>query len=308
MEKPAKILIIDDEHSNIAYLLGLLKSDYRIVVATNGEQGLALAGSPRPPDLILLDILMPGMDGYEVCARLKADERTRGIPVVFVTAVTDAADETRAFAAGAVDYITKPFHPLVVKARVKTQIELKHKTDELEQLASRDGLTGVCNRRRFDQALALECARATGSSRPLSLILFDVDHFKRYNDHYGHAAGDACLRQVAGMLQGCLRHPGDLLARYGGEEFAVLLPDTAAAEATAVAERMRGQVAKAKIAHADSPVAPWVTISAGVAGAYAACPLPSPLALVQAADAMLFRSKRAGRNRVSVAADAESAD
>jgi diguanylate cyclase (GGDEF)-like protein len=304
-ETSPKILIIDDEESDIAYLSALLSADYRLVTARSGAEGLRLAAAAGRPDLILLDILMPGLDGYAVCERLKADQSGREIPVVFVTAVTDVTDEARAFAAGAVDYITKPFNPMVVKARIKTHIELKQKTDLLERLATLDGLTSVANRRCFDQVLEVECARARRALTPLSLILIDVDHFKRYNDHYGHAAGDACLRRVAALLAGCLQRPADLLARYGGEEFAVLLPDTSTDGAWEVAERLRASVNEAAIPHADSPVAPRVTLSAGVACIHGSRPAPSPLDLVRAADAMLFRSKREGRDRVSLAPSLE---
>lgn len=299
--KGPKILIVDDEKSNITFLMSLLKHDYRILAATSGEKALEIAFAGNPPDLILLDILMPGLDGYRVCQRLKGDERTKHIPIIFVTAVSEATDETYGFSLGAVDYITKPFHPAVVKARVKTHVDLKFKTDLLEELASVDGLTNIPNRRRFDQVLEAEWSRMQRSDTPLSLVMIDIDHFKLYNDHYGHAMGDHCLRQVATILTGTLNRPGDLLARYGGEEMAALLPATDAEASGHIAEEMRKAVEAMAIPHACSPVVERVTISVGVACTVNGDAIESAEALVDAADTMLYESKRQGRNRVTVA-------
>ena len=302
-QKERKILIIDDERSNIAFLMNLLKGDYKVVAALDGHKGLAMAAATgaQRPDLILLDVLMPGMDGYEVCERLKSDERTRHIPVIFVTAATDVADETRGFELGAVDYIAKPFHPPVVKARVRTHVELKVKSDLLDQLASVDGLMNIYNRRRFDEVLELEWGRAERSGTSLSLIMIDIDHFKRFNDRYGHAEGDLCLKEVAAALKGCVKRPTDLLARYGGEELVVLLPDTDAQGAGMLAETMREAVEALGIRHEDSSVGDEVTISVGVGCINWPWPVGTPMALVELADEMLYQSKGAGRNIVSLA-------
>lgn len=220
------VLIVDDQPDSIQVLARLIKDDYRVRVATGGEKALEIAAGEDPPDLILLDVEMPGIDGYEVCRRLKFHPRTVGIPVLFITARNDPEDEERGLTLGAVDYISKPFRPAVVRARVRNHMRLKVKSDLLEQYSMRDSLTNVANRRLFDARLAEAWARALREGHDLTLILMDIDHFKQYNDHYGHGAGDDCLCRVARALHTPLQRPGDLLARYGGEEFIALLPET----------------------------------------------------------------------------------
>lgn len=290
------ILIVDDMPINIQVLARPLKSDYNIKIATNGEMALKIAASRNPPDLILLDIIMPEMDGYEVCKRLKRDPRTQNIPVIFITAKSDVEDETRGLELGAVDYITKPFQIPIVKARVKTQINLKRKSDLLESLAALDALTEIANRRRFDEVLEAEWNRARRANTPLSLIIMDVDYFKKYNDIYGHAAGDDCLKRVAQALKYGLRRSSDYIARYGGEEFAVVLPGTDAEAAARVAEQLVGGIASLAIPHSDSEASNCITISAGSATIVPDDEL-SPRTLLEAADKMLYDAKRTGRNR-----------
>ena len=305
LHKEQKILIIDDERSSIVYLMSLLKQDYKVIAAVDALKGLEMAagvGGASAPDLILLDVLMPGMDGYQVCERLKSDDRTRNIPVIFVTAANDANDETRGFDLGAVDYIVKPFHPSVVKARVRTQIELKIKSDMLEQFASVDGLLNIYNRRRFDEVLKIEWTRAQRTGGPLSLIMIDIDHFKLFNDRYGHAGGDECLRRVASILKNCLKRPTDFIARYGGEEIVVILPETSSEGAVMIAELMCCEIAGERITHAASPTAAYVTISVGVATTQPAGSADGSQLLLESADAQLYLSKNSGRNRVNVAA------
>jgi diguanylate cyclase (GGDEF)-like protein len=297
--KTRKILIVDDEPSNLDILMDLLKEDYKVVAALNGEKALEIARSGSPPDLILLDILMPEMDGYEVCRHLKESESTKSLPVIFVTAVSEVMDETRGFRLGAVDYITKPFHPPVVKARVKAHMELKIKSDMLEQLASIDGLTNLYNRRRLDELLCGEWNRCQRSKAPLSLIMIDIDYFKLFNDTYGHALGDQCLRDVAWTLKDCLRRPGDIIARYGGEEFAVLLPNTDMEGAENMAHKLRKEVESLKIPHSSSEVSGYVTISLGVATAFTDFALDSSVDLLKTADSALYQSKKNGRNLVT---------
>ena len=222
---------------------------------------------------------------------------TRGIPVIFISALADAADETLGLELGAADYITKPFHPAVVRARVRTQMRLKQQSDLLERYAFLDGLTGLANRRAFDERSAREWERARRTGRPLSVIMGDVDHFKPFNDHAGHAAGDACLRAVAGVLQHEVRRASDLVARYGGEEFVVLLPDTEHAGALAVGHALRAAVARAALPHPASPVAPFVTLSVGVASVTAR-PMGDFDTLLRTADSALYDSKRQGRDKV----------
>ncbi len=298
-DKPA-ILVVDDETINIELLADLLEDDYDVSFATGGEQALALAAGDRP-DLILLDVLMPGMDGYDVCARLKQDVATAGIPVIFITALGDTEAETRGLDLGAVDYVTKPISPAIVRARIRNHIELKRARDTLARLATTDGLTGLANRRSFDDRLAAEHRRLSRGGGELSLILLDIDHFKLFNDTYGHLAGDDCLRQVGRALQGVVRRPADLAARYGGEEFACILPETDAAGVLAIAEQVRTAIAGLNIPHAASRTSDHVTASLGVVTVV--CTPEQPVGdIVAAADAGLYRAKETGRNRVGTAA------
>jgi len=239
---PATVLVVDDAPSNLAILTESLRTEFDVRIATSGAEALRLVREV-PPDLILLDILMPEMDGYEVCRRLKATPSTRNIPIIFLTAKGDVADETLGLAIGAVDYIIKPVSIPIVQARVRTHVELKRRGDILETLSMRDGLTGIANRRRFDDTLERAWRQALRNASPISLIMADIDHFKAYNDTYGHMAGDECLRSVAHTLANCLNRPGDLAARYGGEEFAMVLEDTKLTGASHLAEEMRQAVA-----------------------------------------------------------------
>jgi len=291
-----KILVVDDIPSNVHVLSRILKDDYDIYFATDGEKALDLVQA-RMPDLVLLDIMMPGMDGFEVCRRIKADPATHDIPVIFISAKSEVEDETRGLEVGAIDFISKPISPPIVKARVRNHLLLKRQTDLLRSLSFLDGLTGIANRRRFDEAMTREWRRCARSHLPLSLIILDVDHFKAYNDHYGHQAGDECLRMVAEVLSDRAKRPSDLVARYGGEEFVCLLPETDGPGAVRVAEGFRTSVAECRIPHAQSPVIPYVTISLGVATVIPSAE-GSPERLAEMADQLLYRAKRTGRNRV----------
>ncbi|MFZ4623661.1 MAG: diguanylate cyclase [Rhodoferax sp.] len=290
-----RLLVVDDQPINIQVMHQIFASQYQVFMATSGQQALDFCHK-TPPDLVLLDVVMPGLDGFEVCQLLKADPSTHDIPVIFVTAHTDAVQETRGLDVGAVDFISKPVNPAVVRARVKTQLTLKFQSDLMRKLVFLNGLTGVFNRRYFDQQLAVEMARAARTKSALSLIMLDVDYFKRFNDHYGHQAGDDCLREIAATLKNSLRRPADLVARYGGEEFACILPDTALADAMGMATEMEQNVRRRNIAHHDSKAANVVTISLGVAG-YAGYPPRDAAALLALADAQLYCAKDAGRAR-----------
>ncbi len=297
-EEMHTLLIVDDTPENIKILMETLKDEYKIIAATSGERALEVAASEENrPDLILLDIIMPGIDGYEVCRQLKDNDDTRNIPVIFVTAISEVMDETKGFRLGAVDYITKPFHPPIVKARVHAHISLKVKTDMLEQLASLDGLTNIPNRRKFDEMIVHEFKRAHRYNIPLSVILIDVDKFKQYNDNYGHATGDTCLKKVAKALQKCVNRPYDFIARYGGEEFIVILSDADAKGAETVAMTMKQAVEDLAVTHEFSPVADHITVSMGGATVYPYNECESPIEIVEAADKMLYKAKRMGRNQ-----------
>jgi diguanylate cyclase (GGDEF)-like protein len=291
------ILAIDDVPANLKTLGEILKSDYRFLVATSGAAGLEIA-TTQQPDLILLDVMMPEMDGYEVCSRLKSNPLTQSIPVIFISALKEETDEARGLEIGAIDYVTKPFSPSIVRIRVRNHLELKRYHDLLESQAVTDGLTGIANRRQFDKWLDREWRLAIRRQSPISLIMGDIDCFKLFNDHYGHPEGDECLKAVARALTAGLRRPSELLARYGGEEFACILPDTDLNGAVHFAASLLDNVRALGMAHEKSLVTDVVTMSLG-----AACLTPSvgdtPEVLIQAADTQLYAAKKAGRNQVS---------
>lgn len=292
-----KVLVVDDEPINIKILNDALEDRCEVLFATSGLRALDLAVAQQP-DLILLDIRMPEMDGYAVCRALKADALLRDIPVIFITALNGEVDEAVGLQAGAADYIAKPFNQDIVRLRVMNHLELKRQRDLLSRLALIDSLTELPNRRVFDERLLMEWRRALRAPAPLSLIMIDIDHFKGYNDTYGHLAGDGCLRLVAQTMAESANRAGDLLARYGGEEFVCLLPGTDIAGALSVAELLRAKVEDLAIDHKASPVRPVVSISLGVASAYPNRDSP-PETLVEAADQRLYRAKGGGRNRVA---------
>ncbi|MFI8383230.1 diguanylate cyclase domain-containing protein [Pseudomonas sp. NPDC079069] len=266
-------------------------------MATDGEQALQTCRTVLP-DLVLLDVHMDGLDGHEVCRRLKDDPETRDIPIIFVTAQGEEQDEVRGFELGAVDFIVKPINPVIVKARVNTHLTLKQQTDILRSFALLDGLTGVANRRKFDEELALDWRQCQREQAPLSVILIDVDHFKRYNDRYGHLQGDAGLQAVAKALGSAIRRPYDLLARYGGEEFACVLPNTNLIDAVKIAECMLESVRALKLEHLDSAVDQVLTVSLGVATIVPTAGTTSATVVAEA-DRQLYQAKQAGRARVS---------
>jgi diguanylate cyclase (GGDEF)-like protein len=295
MAGDGRILVVDDAVENIQILHAALQDEHEVLFATDGRRALEIARTQHP-DLILLDAMMPGMDGYAVCRELLAHPDTSGIPVIFVTALTSPEDETRALDAGAADFISKPVNAAVVRARVRTQLTVKRQRDALHALILTDALTGVANRRAFDERLQAEWRRCERNRLPVSLVLVDIDHFKLYNDRYGHQAGDATLVQVARAMRRAAARSQDLVARYGGEEFAILLPQLDAAGATGVARRLMHELELLDVPHAASPTSPRLTVSMGIA---ATVPGAGSMAagLIQEADAWLYRAKAEGRNR-----------
>jgi diguanylate cyclase (GGDEF)-like protein len=291
-----KVLIVDDSATNRQMLGDLLKTDYTVLLAKDGEEGVDLA-QLHQPDVILLDVMMPDVDGYEVLRRLRDDERTSSICVVFITGQDSPEEEERGLVEGASDYVTKPLHPMVVKARVALHMQVVRQRRMLETLANIDGLTELPNRRQFDTVLAAEWARAGRTGRPLSVAIIDVDFFKRYNDTYGHAMGDQALQSVARSLRKRILRPADLVARYGGEEFVVVMPDTPLDGAKELAERLRIGIEGLGIPHKRSSAAICITVSIGVA-ATGAEGITSAEVLMELADGRLYRAKKAGRNRV----------
>lgn len=300
-ETHSLILIIDDSPEAIRLLAGMLNDVGQIIFATDGRTGIRLARQ-RQPHLILLDVDMPDMNGYEVCRILKTDPDTRDCAIIFVTAMVSSKSEIKALAAGAVDFISKPLTPPVVRARVQTHLKLRHQSAALAQLASRDGLTGLYNRRFMNEQLETEIQRHKRQMLPISIAMIDVDHFKPYNDGYGHIEGDTCLKRIAALIDAHSRRPGELAARFGGEEFVVILPHTNAAEAAKYGERLCASVHSLNIGHAYAPVG-CITISVGVASVIPDGP-STPESLLAAADEALYRAKAAGRNCCRSAADA----
>ena len=289
------LLIVDDEKQNRLLLTELFQNDYKIILAKNGEQAIKHANE-HLPDLILLDVLMPGMDGLEAIRELKRCDDTRHIPVMFITGLDSPTDEEAGLNLGAVDYIGKPFHAAVVRARVRNQLQIVHQRRLLEQLALLDGLTGIPNRRQFDRAYAREWARCQRAGRHLSLIMADVDHFKKYNDTVGHAAGDLVLQEVANILHSSIRRPSDLAARYGGEEFIILLPEANAAEAQLIATRILERLKEKAIPHPGLPTTEHVSISMGGISFVPHSQEPD-ISLIEQADTALYQAKADGRNR-----------
>jgi diguanylate cyclase (GGDEF)-like protein len=311
-----KILLVDDDPAAIQMMANILAGMGELRFATNGEDALRLAGD-LTPDLIILDAEMRGMSGYKVLDSLKARPDMIDVPVIFVTSHSEPAFEVSAFEAGAADFIAKPIRPPLLLARVNTQLRLKRMTDQLRRAASTDSLTGVANRRNFDETLEHEWQRARRSGDAIALLLIDVDHFKPYNDRYGHPKGDASLRQVAKALVSSVRRTGDLVARCGGEEFAVLLPQTPRGGALHVAHRILGLVKALDILHAGSLTAAYLTVSIGASSYDESSPgwveanaggrfgiedrrVPCVASdLVLSADTALYAAKRAGRAQVS---------
>jgi diguanylate cyclase (GGDEF)-like protein len=293
--RKGRVLIVDDAMENIQILHHALGDEHDVLFAMDGAKALHIA-QHQLPDLILLDAVMPGMDGYAVCAALRASAVTRDIPIIFVTALNTPEDETRALSAGAADFISKPVNAAVVRARARTQLTVKFQSDALRELTLTDSLTGIGNRRAFDERLDSEWKRCARAQVPVALILVDIDHFKNFNDAYGHQAGDACLQQTCAAMQRAALRPQDMLSRYGGEEFAILLPHEDRAGAEVVARRVLEEIAQLAIAHEGSPISPILTVSMGVASL-----TPSehvqPADLVKAADGLLYEAKAGGRNR-----------
>lgn len=290
------VLVVDDEKQNRALLAELLKESCRVILAKNGVQALERAHALQP-DLILLDVLMPDMNGHQVIQALKNDDLTRHIPVIFVSALDRPEDEEHGLDLGAVDYITKPFHPSIVRKRVRNHLQSEHHRRLLEKLAMIDSLTEIANRRRYDEALDNEWRRCLRDHSPLSLAIIDVDHFKAYNDRLGHAAGDVVLHQIAQALNHLVQRPGDLAARYGGEEFVLLLPGTDAGDAKQLAKKLRTMIEEMALPHPASPVSPVITVSIGGISQIPDQPQLDPRFFAEA-DSALYAAKGQGRNRV----------
>lgn len=292
------VLVIDDDQTNIEIIIESLKAaGLTIISARNGEMGIKRAIFSHP-NLILLDVMMPGVDGFETCRRLKSEPTTRNIPILFMTALNDEDSKVQGFDVGGVDYITKPVGQREVLARVQTHLNLQRKQKLLERLAAIDGLTEIPNRRQFDEVFEKEWIRSQHHKTPLSLLLIDIDYFKIFNDHYGHVAGDECLTKVAQTLVRSVNRSSDFVARYGGEEFSVILPETTIDAACKTAEQTRKNVASLQVPHIASNVSDYITVSIGVATVIATNEM-KPSSLIELADQALYLAKKQGRDRYS---------
>lgn len=294
------ILIVDDNIDELRFLGKLIKDQGDVIVATSGEAGLFLAHQ-RKPDLIITALDLRDISGIDVCRRLKSERETKDCAVIVVTAHENEHSEVAALEAGAVDFISKPYSPPVVKARVKTHLMLSRQQAQLQTLADRDGLTEVFNRRYFESQARVEVSRHYRQQQPLTLALLDIDHFKAFNDTYGHLHGDACLREVAQAISTGSRRPGEFVARYGGEEFVAVLPNTDTRGANKYGRWIRECVLTLGIPHAQSTTVPFVSISVGIVTIIPDAQTTLDL-LISTADNALYLAKQSGRNQYKVAA------
>ena len=295
MEKSSKysVLIIDDEISNIITLSDILEQEYDVSALRDSRDAAETVKSDLP-DVVLLDIIMPEMNGFEVIETLKQSKATRDIPVIFITGLDDLKAEEKGLALGAADYITKPFHAPIVKLRVKNQVKMLDQLRTIERLSMHDQLTGLPNRRNFESRMNQEWSRAQREQTPLSLLMIDIDNFKIYNDSYGHQQGDTALMTAAKAFKQALKRPGDFAVRWGGEEFIILLPNTDSNGAMEVAEQVRKSVEEVVI---PGKRMSKVTVSVGV---HTWIPGQESTIdeLITNADTALYEAKNQGRNRV----------
>ena len=296
LEEKNSLLIVDDEKMNLKTLTYILGADYNIYTAANGESAIEKA-KEYMPDLILLDIIMPKMDGYQAIIELKKHEKIRNIPVIFISSLTSDEEEEKGLALDAADYIAKPFRAPLVKLRVRNQIQIVNQLRAIERIGLIDPLTNIHNRRSFDERLRMEWNQAIREQTSISLLMMDLDRFKNLNDTYGHQKGDIVLQTVAKIFSHPLNRPGDFAARWGGEEFAVLLPNTPLAGAMDIAEKIRADVEKAEIYCPDGSTL-RITLSIGV---NSQAPIKNSKIdeFVNEADKALYAAKDAGRNRVA---------
>jgi len=291
-----KLLVVDDEASVLSVLNRILSGEYEIITAKTGNEALKLA-QEQHPDLILLDILLPDLDGYNVIVQLKSSEETNAIPVIFITGLTSEEDEEKSFLLGATDYIIKPFKPAAIRARIRKHLEILNQMKALEGIGLTDSLTGLPNRRSFEDRMEMEWRRAAREQKPLSFLMVDFDGFKTYNDTYGHLQGDSLLRAAAGVFTSWAKRPADHPARLGGEEFGILLPDTELKPALAIAEGIRSAIEKLRLPVKESKKLSSVTVSIGVNSI-----VPqrdnSVTDFIAGADEALYAAKKAGKNRI----------
>lgn len=293
--KKSQVLFVSNSSESIDALREALLPGYRIHVVHNAKEALKIVGNSPYPELILLDTSIQGMNSFELCRQLKEGEFSKDIPVIFIAEKGHIDEETKAFEVGAVDCISKPINPIISRVRIKTHLKLKQQRDLLATLAERDGLTGISNRRRFDEVLSKDYKNALREQKPIALLMIDIDDFKAFNDHYGHLAGDEALKQVALTIDRTLNRPMDHVARYGGEEFVCLLPGTDIEGMKLIAESILEAVRALQIPHKFSRATNILTFSIGGASI-----IPEhghdPKIIVEIADKMLYKAKDSGRN------------
>jgi diguanylate cyclase (GGDEF)-like protein len=307
-----KILLVDDTPAELKIISSYLrKMGHELISCTNGEEAVECYQN-NTVDLVLLDIVMPVMDGYEAARRIRGF-KDGWVPIIFLSGRDSPKDIAAGIEAGGDDYLVKPIDEVILAAKmrameriadmrerlIEVSSELEEANAELQKLADVDGLTGIANRRSLDAYLEHETARCIRENQPISVIMIDLDHFKAYNDYYGHLAGDNCLKRIADILQNKVRRPSDMAGRYGGEEFCIILPNTDEEGAKHVAEFVRLTVEELGIPHVGNGEKGVVTLSLGVVTHY-----PDPSfgisALLNEADKALYHAKRCGRNRVEV--------
>jgi diguanylate cyclase (GGDEF)-like protein len=292
------LLIVDDESVNLKVLNHILGQDYTIYTASNGESAIVKA-KELLPDLVILDVLMPGIDGYETLSEIKKCEETSHIPIIFITGLNTDLDEEKGLSLDAADYIMKPFSATIVKLRVKNQIKIVNQMRTIEHLSRIDQLTNLPNRRSFDERLNLEWKNAKRELTPISLLMIDIDHFKHVNDTYGHHKGDIVLKEIAKIIPSAFHRPSDFAARWGGEEFAAVLPNTQSEGAMELAEKIRVLIEEAEIT-LEQGLSIKKTVSIGV---NTVVPQQQDIAdlFITKADLALYAAKDAGRNKVIMA-------
>lgn len=297
--KKPTILVVDDMTTTLLLIHDLLKDTYEVKIAKSGTKALEILESPNDIDLILLDIEMPDINGYDVCKRIKNNETIKNIPIIFITGRTSQEDEEYGLNLGAIDYITKPFNKAIVKLRIKNYLDLKIKNDMLEKLSMYDGLTNIRNRRFFDETFEKTFSEIKRDKKSLAVLMIDIDFFKPYNDNYGHGQGDETLRKVAKALEKTIKRASDFVARYGGEEFVILLKDINKDGVEAVANNLLNAIRELKITHEFSKIENYVTVSIGVSYYNSSSDI-TKLELLLKADETLYNVKNSGRNNFAI--------
>ena len=297
--KKPTILVVDDMTTTLLLLHDLLKDTYEVKIAKSGTKALEILNAPNDIDLILLDVEMPDINGYDVCKRIKNNETIKNIPIIFITGRTSQEDEEYGLNLGAIDYITKPFNKAIVKLRIKNYLNLKIKNDMLEKLSMYDGLTNIRNRRFFDETFEKTFSEIKRDKKSLAVLMIDIDFFKPYNDNYGHGQGDETLRKVAKALEKTIKRASDFVARYGGEEFVILLKDINKDGVEAVANNLLNAVRELKITHEFSKIENYVTVSIGVSYYNSSSDI-TKLELLLKADETLYNVKNSGRNNFAI--------